>query len=121
MVIQVALTLFASARLTMDLVPPRDVPAEPREGLPCQTLLHPEIGGRMGVCRQTIAGADPHRHDELDQMYFFIRGRGRAMIDDAVRDNETRCLAHIPRGRRHALAPSDADPVTAYSMLYGTA
>ena len=103
----------------MHLVHPRDLPEERWEGFPFQTLLHPEIGGRMGVYRLTITESNPHVHDELDQIYIVIRGRGQVMIEDEVRDIEPGCLVHIPRGSCHALTPSDADPVTVYSIEYG--
>ena len=106
----------------MHLVNPRNLLSEPGEGGgEFRTLLHPEVGGALGIYLLTITRSEPHAHEKEDQVYIIQSGRGTIEIDGERRDVGPGDLVYIPRGARHYLESLDDQPMTFYSLMHGTA
>ena len=103
----------------MHAVHPDSLPLEKWEGLPFRTLLSQEAGGRLGAYLLTVTESNCHVHDREDQIYIIVEGRGLMAIEEETQEIGPGWLVHIPRGKRHSLAPIDG-PVTVYSFEYET-
>jgi mannose-6-phosphate isomerase-like protein (cupin superfamily) len=100
------------------VIHPDDLPEEIWQGFPFKTLVPPDLGEDLGLYILQITEANPHVHDDLNQIYIVIQGSGVMEIGDENSDIKPGCVVFIPKGKRHALTPSVDGPVTVYSLEY---
>jgi len=62
--------------------------------------LHRMQGGKAG---------DYHDHEKEEQLYYFLKGRGKMKIDDEVFDVQEGDAVHIPPKSKHQLINDSAD------------
>ncbi len=62
--------------------------------------LHMMQGGKSG---------DYHEHADVEQIYYFIRGRGKMKIDDEIYDVKEGDSVHLPPKTRHQLINDGQD------------
>ena len=53
----------------------------------------------------------PHRHRQIEEIYFVISGRGLMTVGDETREVEAGDAIYIPRGQRHTLENTGTDPI----------
>lgn len=88
------------------------------DGMPFRALLPAAIGAGLEIYQLTVTHANPHVHDDYDQVYIIESGRGTMQIGDEHQVVGPGHVIHIPRGQRHALAPLDESPVKLYSIIH---
>jgi mannose-6-phosphate isomerase-like protein (cupin superfamily) len=53
----------------------------------------------------------PHRHREIEEVYYIIEGRGVMTVGDEQREVAAGDAIFIPRGNRHTLANTGTEPI----------
>ena len=53
----------------------------------------------------------PHRHREIEEVYYIIAGSGVMTVGDEQREVAAGDAVFIPRGHRHTLANTGAEPI----------
>lgn len=53
----------------------------------------------------------PHRHREIEEVYYIVEGRGVMTVGDEQREIAAGDAVFIPRGHRHTLANTGTEPI----------
>ena len=53
----------------------------------------------------------PHRHREIEEIYYIVEGRGMMTVGDEQREVAAGDAVYVPRGHRHTLANTGAEPI----------
>jgi mannose-6-phosphate isomerase-like protein (cupin superfamily) len=53
----------------------------------------------------------PHRHRQIEEIYYIVSGRGLMTVGDETREVGPGDAVYIPRGNRHTLKNTGADPI----------
>ena len=53
----------------------------------------------------------PHRHRQIEEIYYIVSGRGLMTVGDEVREVEAGDAIYIPRNHRHTLENTGAEPI----------
>jgi len=53
----------------------------------------------------------PHRHRQIEEIYYIVAGRGVMTVGDETREVGPGDAVYIPRGNRHTLENTGADPI----------
>ena len=53
----------------------------------------------------------PHRHRQIEEIYYIVSGRGLMTVGDETREVGAGDAVYIPRGHRHTLKNTSADPI----------
>jgi mannose-6-phosphate isomerase-like protein (cupin superfamily) len=53
----------------------------------------------------------PHRHRQIEEIYYIVSGRGLMTVGDETREVGAGDAVYIPRGNRHTLKNTGADPI----------
>jgi mannose-6-phosphate isomerase-like protein (cupin superfamily) len=54
----------------------------------------------------------PHHHREIEEIYYIVSGRGLMTVGDETREVEAGDAVYVPRGHRHTLENTGAQPIT---------
>jgi mannose-6-phosphate isomerase-like protein (cupin superfamily) len=92
-----------------------EAPVNERGGQVSYLLFAPRLGStRLAV---TWVSGEPgsqqglHAHEESEQVYVVIRGRGLMMVDDEAVEVEAGTAVLIPFGARHAIRNTGTEPL----------
>lgn len=53
----------------------------------------------------------PHRHRQIEEIYYIVSGRGLMTVGAETREVGAGDAVYIPRGNRHTLKNTGADPI----------
>lgn len=53
----------------------------------------------------------PHRHNQLEEVYYITEGRGVMTVGDEEREVAAGDAVYIPRGHRHTLRNTGSEPI----------
>jgi mannose-6-phosphate isomerase-like protein (cupin superfamily) len=53
----------------------------------------------------------PHQHQELEEIYYVLSGKGLMTVGDDTREVSTGDAIYVPRGKRHTLNNTGSDPI----------
>ena len=53
----------------------------------------------------------PHYHREIEEIYYVVAGRGLMTVGDETREVNAGDAVYVPRGRRHTLRNTGAEPI----------
>ena len=70
------------------------------------------LGGNWSMARQAIQGGkkgDYHSHDNIEQVFYFTKGRGQMKLNDQIYDVRDGDAVHVPPGCKHQTINSSED------------
>jgi mannose-6-phosphate isomerase-like protein (cupin superfamily) len=53
----------------------------------------------------------PHHHRQIEEIYYIVEGRGVMTVGDEQREVAAGDAVYVPRGQRHTLANTGAEPI----------
>jgi mannose-6-phosphate isomerase-like protein (cupin superfamily) len=53
----------------------------------------------------------PHRHRQIEEIYYVVEGRGLMTVGDEVREVEAGDAIYVPRGHRHTLENTGSEAI----------
>lgn len=53
----------------------------------------------------------PHHHRQIEEIYYIVEGRGVMTVGDEEQDVAAGDAVYVPRGQRHTLANTGAEPI----------
>lgn len=68
----------------------------------------------FGVWDTTLdfgVGIQPHVHEDFEEVYYILSGRGRMRIGDEEEEVGEGALVYIPPGKVHTIACTSAEPL----------
>ena len=54
----------------------------------------------------------PHRHREIEEIYYVVSGRGLMTVGDETREVSAGDAIYVPRDHRHSLRNTGSEPIT---------
>lgn len=92
-----------------------DVPRNERDGQVSHLLFAPELGSTKLAVTWVRGEPDSqqglHAHDDSEQVYVIVRGRGLMIVDDEEVEIEAGSAVLIPPGAQHAIRNTGTEPL----------
>ncbi len=82
--------------------------------------LAADTGGRLSACEFTLGGWEPgpvlHKHDQVDEAFYVIRGKLEAQLGDRRVQAEAGGFLWVPRGTAPTFANAGPEPVQVLAL-----